>query len=279
MFKLHSLCLGMSLWALSACHFTTQKKNDKAPPGDEGATSHSTALAAAPHVTQHHIAQGSSFYQTLRDLGVESQTILDLVNSSKPLFRVQDVGAGTTFTITWDSSTEDKPLKLDLRYAADSSLVMERSSTNLEWTARQVQLPVTIQTRTFHGIVATSLWESADIVGMDPSLISNLAEVFAWQIDFNRSVQKGDRWRLTVEEKRVNDEAIGWGNILVAEYENDGQRYTGIRYPQEGEPAAYYAPNGQSLRRMFLKSPIKYGRITSGFSHSRFHPILRENRP
>ncbi|RYZ71780.1 MAG: peptidase M23, partial [Proteobacteria bacterium] len=131
----------------------------------------------------------------------------------------------------------------------------------------------------FIGAVDSSLWESADLVGMDANLISSLAEVFAWQVDFSREVRRGDRWRLTVEQKLVGDEVIGWGNILAAEYESGDQVYTGVRYPQVGPNASYYASNGNSLKQLFIKSPLKFGRITSGFSKGRFHPVLKIYRP
>ena len=242
---------------------------------------HSEIELAAPKstTTTHRVAKGSSFYQSLRNEGLASSTILEIVNSAKPIFSLQGIGAGTPFEISWDGPEKNTPLKLTLRYAVDSSLVLERANPGLEWTASTLKHPITLIHQTFHGLVVSSLWESAEIAGMDSNLISSLAEVFAWQIDFNRQVKRGDRWRLTVEQKLVDNEVIGWGNILVAEYENNGQSFTGIRFPSEGSHASYYFPDGQSLKRMFTKSPIKFGQITSGFSHSRFHPILKENRP
>jgi murein DD-endopeptidase MepM/ murein hydrolase activator NlpD len=133
--------------------------------------------------------------------------------------------------------------------------------------------------RTFTGTVASSLWESAEDIGVDPILIVQLTEIFAWQVDFNREVQPGDQWRLVVEERFARDQAIGWGSILAAQYVNQGETFTAVKFPQEGPGGAYFTPDGESLRRMFLKSPIKFGRISSRFSHKRFHPILKKNRP
>lgn len=290
MFKLHSLYMTSALSALSACNIGTPRALNAGhpPPGIEAetplgpyasSTKQAKSQPADQFVSHHKVPQGSSFYQMAKNLGVEAPTILEWVKTAKDSFPLDEVVAGTAFSITWDSIEKTSPQRLELKYAADSSLVIEKGQTDLEWTASKVQLPVKMVQKTFSGSVESSLWESAETGGMDPSLIIKLTEVFAWQVDFNRSVKKGDRWRLTVEQKLVNDEVIGWGPILVAEYENSGQSFTGIRYPQTGETGAYYAPNGQSLKRMFLKSPIKFGRITSGFSQSRFHPILNVNRP
>jgi murein DD-endopeptidase MepM/ murein hydrolase activator NlpD len=261
-----------------ACN-QSQKHDSVQPAPVSPAVKTARLEAPAAFMTQHQVDKGSSMYQTLKSEGFYPQTILELVKVAKPILPLQDVASGTTFEITWDGPERNTPLKLALRFAADLSLVIERNGPGLEWTATKVEHPISIVQKTFHGFVNSSLWESAEFVGMDPSLITSLAEVFAWQIDFNREVKRGDRWRLTVEQKLVDDKVIGWGNILVAEYENEGQVYTGIRYPAQGENASYYFPNGQSLKRMFIKSPIKFGRITSGFSRSRFHPVLHVHRP
>lgn len=278
MFKLRSCAMAAILCLQPACN--QSQNHDSVQPRTVSPAEKTAKLEApAAFVTQHTVEKGSSMYQTLKSEGLFPQTILELVKAAKPILPLQDLASETTFEITWDGPERNTPLKLALRYAADSSLVIERNGPGLEWTATKIEHPISVVQKTFHGFVSSSLWESAEFVGMDPSLITNLAEVFAWQIDFNRQVKRGDRWRLTVEQKMVDDKVIGWGNILVAEYENDGQLFTGIRYPAEGENASYYFPNGQSLKRMFIKSPIKFGRITSGFSRSRFHPVLHIHRP
>jgi murein DD-endopeptidase MepM/ murein hydrolase activator NlpD len=107
-----------------------------------------------------------------------------------------------------------------------------------------------------------------------------LADIFAWQIDFAREVRAGDRWRILVEQRYAGEKNIGWGNILAAEYEHDGQLHSAaLLRDGEGKELGYFAPDGKSLRRMFLKAPLKFGRITSRFQRARFHPILKVARP
>jgi murein DD-endopeptidase MepM/ murein hydrolase activator NlpD len=276
--KLRSLKLLTLVSSLAACHaIKPQSKPFGASP--PGSSENSQPAPSSHHVTLHEVSQGSNLYNSLKQAGVNSQTVLEWVKVAKDILPLKEIAPGTEFKLAWDSPEKELPMSFELRYAADSSLIITRGESELEWTAKSIKFQVSTIQKTFHGVVDSSLWESAEIVGVDPSLITNLAEVFAWQIDFNRAVKRGDRWRLTVEQKFVEDKPIGWGSILVAEYENEGQMYTGIRFPQTGDLASYYAPNGQSLKRMFLKSPIKFGRITSGFSKSRFHPILQTSRP
>ena len=114
---------------------------------------------------------------------------------------------------------------------------------------------------------------------MDGALINKIAAVFAWQIDFARGVQPNDRWRIAVERLYADGKPIGWGNIIAAEYENTGVLVSAVRYVREGVKGEYFQPDGNSLKRMFLKSPLRFGRITSRFNRSRFHPILKKRRP
>ena len=150
---------------------------------------------------------------------------------------------------------------------------------NDTWVAEKITETVDIKVLTFSGLVTSSLWESAQKAKMDPNLISELADIFAWEVDFSREVRENDRWRLTVEQKLVKGEPVGWGSILAAEYENAGTPYQAALFRLNGEDIGYFTPEGASLRKMFLKSPIRYGRITSGFSMRRFHPILKTRRP
>lgn len=281
MVNLRIATLSASLCLLAACK-PQASDEAKAPPGNVEAASTSTQILEVPtsYVSEHEFQKGSSFYNSLRALNISSPTILQIVDSAKAIFRLQDIGAGVKYSISWKDEAKTEPSSIEIRIAADSSLVIEKNDeSNLEWTATKNELPVTISNKTFIGAVDSSLWESADLVGMDANLISALAEVFAWQVDFSREVRRGDRWRLTVEQKMVGDEFIGYGNILAAEYENGSQVYTGVRYPQVGPNASYYAANGNSLKQLFIKSPVKFGRVTSGFSKARFHPVLKTHRP
>jgi murein DD-endopeptidase MepM/ murein hydrolase activator NlpD len=118
-----------------------------------------------------------------------------------------------------------------------------------------------------------------DAAGERPDLSIALAAIFAGEVDFNSELQPGDRFRLSVEKSTREGMFAGYGPIAIAELENAGHRYRAIRFtPPDGEPG-YYDEQGRSLRRFFLKSPLKFEpRVTSRFSSSRLHPILHERR-
>jgi murein DD-endopeptidase MepM/ murein hydrolase activator NlpD len=102
-----------------------------------------------------------------------------------------------------------------------------------------------------------------------------MADVFAGEIDFNADLQPGDTFRVLVERHTREGKLSGYGAILAAEFVNDGRKLRAIRFTPDGAAPAYYDENGRSLKRFFLKSPLKFEpRITSSFSTSRMHPIL-----
>lgn len=148
------------------------------------------------------------------------------------------------------------------------------------WFAEQSTKVFQEKERQFAGKVDTTLWGSAAAVGMDIQLLVRLAEVFAWAIDFSREIQKGDEWRLVAVEYVDGNKHIGWKDIQIAEIKHSGQVFQAINYEDnETKRKGFFTALGESLEKIFLKSPIKFGRVTSKFARKRFHPILLTNRP
>ncbi|MFW7381702.1 MAG: M23 family metallopeptidase [Oligoflexus sp.] len=238
-------------------------------------------------VEKHAVKHQSTLYSELRQLSLSSQEILDLIEKSRPFASLDRVAVNFTFLSKWQENKDpfevkegavDKTLK-ELEFILSETQSLHAKKIADGWSLEMEDHPIQKELRSYYGAVTSSLWESATQSGMEPSLIIQLTEIFAWQVDFNREVQPGDHWRLVVEEHFARDKSIGWGEILAAEYVKQGETFTAIKYPQEGTGGSYYSADGQSLRLMFLKSPIKFGRISSRFSHKRFHPILKQNRP
>lgn len=251
-------------------------------PAQESQLSHAEELSShAPEVMEevypYEIRPRVTLSSALRDLGVTPQEIWEIVNAAKPHRDLGFLQPGTRFFLNW---TEDKIPRLQgIQFKFSEIEKLKVENTSGQWTAEAIQEPVEIQVVTFSGQVESSLWESAQQAEMDPALISELAEIFSWQVDFAREVRADDRWRLSVERHFVKGKPIGWGSILAAEYENAGELHTAALFRIEGKNKGYFAPDGTSLKRMFLKSPIKFGRISSRFQRRRFHPVLKKHRP
>jgi murein DD-endopeptidase MepM/ murein hydrolase activator NlpD len=221
----------------------------------------------------HVIAPNSTLFSLLRELDVPPATIQQIVNAAKPVQNLARIQPGIRFQIFSDSSPEQQIGGIQFHISAIEQLDIRK--VDGIWVAKKMIEQVDLKTVTFSGAVTSSLWESAVRAKMDPDLISELADIFGWEVDFAREVRVNDRWRISVEQKLVKGKPIGWGAILAAEYVNAGTPFQAALFRLNGEDMGYYTPQGGSLRKMFLKSPIRYGRITSGFSKKRFHPILQ----
>jgi murein DD-endopeptidase MepM/ murein hydrolase activator NlpD len=133
-------------------------------------------------------------------------------------------------------------------------------------------------TTTIAAEIDSSLYDALRAAGEEPQLVQQLVDVFQWDIDFF-SLQKGDAFSLVVEKKYAGADLVGYGPIVAARFIHDGTTYEAFRNEQTDGRAGYYTRNGTPLRKQFLKAPLQFTRITSGFSKRRFHPVLKYFRP
>jgi murein DD-endopeptidase MepM/ murein hydrolase activator NlpD len=124
------------------------------------------------------------------------------------------------------------------------------------------------------GEIRSSLFEAIDAIGEQDQLVIAFAEILAWEVDFYKDVREGDRFKVVVEKVYKGDQFIQYGSIYAVEYQSGEKKITGIEY--QGE---YYNEDGVSLRKAFLKAPLRFNRISSRFSRARRHPILGGIRP
>ena len=122
-------------------------------------------------------------------------------------------------------------------------------------------------------MIEASLWVTMTDAGADPRLIHALSEVYAWQVDIYR-IQKGDKFKVIYEELYVNDEKAGIGKIIGAIFNHMEKDYYAIFFDQ-GSGISYFDEVGQSLQKQFLKSPLRYTRISSRYTRKRYHPVLK----
>lgn len=128
------------------------------------------------------------------------------------------------------------------------------------------------------GSIERSLFEDGQDAGLSDPLILHVAEIFGWDIDFTLDLRPGDSFAVIHEEKYWLGQKIADGDILAAEFVNQGRTYRAIGYRDESGQIEYYTPAGVTLRRAFLRTPVKFSRVSSAFSNSRYHPILKSWR-
>lgn len=129
------------------------------------------------------------------------------------------------------------------------------------------------------GTIQQSLFLTSTQMGLDDDITIRLAQIFQWDIDFVLDIRKGDSFHVLFEELYLDDEFLGFGNILAAEFVNQGKRYRAVRYTDANGHADFFAPNGDSMRKAFLRAPVDFTRISSNFNMRRLHPLYKTTRP
>jgi murein DD-endopeptidase MepM/ murein hydrolase activator NlpD len=143
----------------------------------------------------------------------------------------------------------------------------------------RVERPISSEVVRLEGVVESSLFGAMDGAGGDPELAVRVAQVYQWDIDFLRDIRKGDTFVVVVDRQTVEGEFFGWGTVFATRFVNDGRTLDAVVYPDDNGRLGYYDLEGQPLRKQFLRSPLKFSRVTSRFSMNRFHPVLRRSMP
>lgn len=201
-----------------------------------------------------------------------------LVASIAAAMDVRRLRAGQPYLL--DRLLDGRVRRFDYELDNDRMLVVRRASFDgaPRFVATIDRIPKHIAVVAVEGEInreTNSLVASLDQAGERIELALGMADVFSGEIDFNSDLQPGDRFRVLVERHTREDKLSGYGPILAAEFVNDGRILKAIRFTPDGGSPGYYDENGRSLKRFFLKSPLKFEpRITSRFSSSRRHPIL-----
>lgn len=205
-----------------------------------------------------------------------------LVASIASAMDVRKMRAGQPYAI--DRLLDGRVRRFEYEIDADKRLVVDRASMDgaARFVATVERIPKETTVVAVEGDInreTSSLVAALDKAGERVELALGLADVFSGEIDFNSDLQPGDTFRVLVERQAREGKLSGYGAILAAEFVNDGRALRAIRFTPDGGSTAYYDENGRSLKRFFLKSPLKFEpRITSRFSSSRKHPILGYNR-
>ncbi len=206
--------------------------------------------------------------------GVGMVTIDKLARKSKPVFDVRKIKSGQKYTVfqTTDSLQEARYFVYEnspteyFVYELFDTLRIYRGEKEVEARQRRAQ-----------GVIETSLWNTMEGNNLDPVLALRLSDIYAWTIDFF-AIQQGDRFRVIYDELYVDSCQIGIGEIYAVEFDHYGSENYAFRFFQD-ERYDYFDETGVSLRKAFLKAPLHFSRISSRFSNSRLHPILRIRRP
>jgi murein DD-endopeptidase MepM/ murein hydrolase activator NlpD len=231
-------------------------------------------------VIEGRIESGQTLSASLRSQGVSPQTVHEIAGAMAPYFDFRHARPGHRYEIARDAS--GRLLHFVYRTSEDNAYYLDRRGDSYRVEQRQVDLvprPAMIA-----GLVSTTIYGAIQALGESGQLARDFAEVFAWDIDFQRSVKPGDAFQIVYERlvRIASDGSESYvrpGRILAARYDGSAGRHTAFYFEAEEGRGGYYRTDGTSVEGEFLMAPLRHARVTSKFSQARRHPILKVTRP
>lgn len=215
------------------------------------------------------VASGESI-SILLDEYLTLQEIDGLNRKSRSIFPLTRICAGQPYKICL---TEGEFDRFEYDISRDEQLIIVRGTEDFD--VKRQPIDYTVKNELVRGTIDTSLFEAVTASGEQPELAMNLADIFAWDIDFILDIRQGDSFQAVVEKRFRDGAPAGYGKILAAEFNNQGESYRAFRYKDGERSGGYYDENGNSVRKLFLKAPLSFSRISSGFTMRRYHPITK----
>jgi murein DD-endopeptidase MepM/ murein hydrolase activator NlpD len=249
---------------------------DSPPSPSEGTTGEIPRnIPATSRLIEDVVKRGETMVDIFQKYGVDIQELLRLKEASAGIHRLRNISAGKPYKIELapDNSV------LSLTYQIDDDVLLNVTRFDPEFRAEKIVIPYEKRERKLGGIIENNLYEALGNDGESAQLAYALSDIFSWDIDFTTDLRKGDTFRFVVEELWLGGRFKRFGEILAAEFVNDGTTSRAFRYEGPDGRAGYYDDEGKSLQRSFLKAPLSYRRISSGFTFHRMHPILKIRRP
>ena len=222
------------------------------------------------------LRRGDTLMSALGRLGFDRRASTDVADALRAggadLRRMR---ASDELEVTW--TLEGEPVSV--RWESSPWLGFAAVATDDGWEMRRAETRPDVRVEAVSGEVRRSLFEAVEAMGESPQLVLELVEIFSSDFDFTADSRSGDRFRLLVEKRYAGEQFVDYGQVLAAQYLSDGRILTGVGFEPAGGRVAYYDLDGRSLKKSFLKSPLEFTRITSGFTYARPHPILGGVRP
>lgn len=210
----------------------------------------------------------------LSEYGVPNPSINRVVQLSQNVFDVRKIKSGNPYVVFQTKDSLNKTRYVVYEHTQTDYIVFDLGDPIKVF--KETKQIITGQ-KTASGVISISLWHTIKEKNLNPALVNDLSEIFAWSIDFF-GLQKGDSFKIIYEEQYVDSTSIGISKIYAAWFNHMGEDFYAIPFVQN-DRESFYDIEGNSLKKAFLKAPLRFSRISSGFSNSRLHPILKIRRP
>ncbi len=222
------------------------------------------------HLVEGEISPGDVLSKVLVPLGVSLGDLEVLINDGREIFDVRKIRPNHKWTTLFETDSAASPSFFVYERSVKDFVVFSLKDSLAIWNGSH---PVTYEMQKSTGIIMNSLYQTLDDAGAPTTLALDMNNIFAWTIDFYR-LQKGDAFEVLYEQELVDGAATGAQNILAVNFTHK-DRERKAYYFNNDSIAAYFDDKGESLRKAFLKAPVKYSRISSKFTGKRFHPVLK----
>ena len=224
---------------------------------------------------EEQVKPGDSLAKIFSRLDLSASLLHRIVNSSKEAKSLAHIKPGEVLRVRVD----DEGQLLELIHQRSQVRSLQILPAGDSFKARKIERNLDKRVTHASGTITSSLYESAKRAGLTDTLVMELANIFGWDVDFALEIRSGDRFSLIYEEEYLDGEKYGNGAILAAEFVNQGKVFRAVRYQDEQDHSSYFSPDGNSMRKAFLRAPVDFRRISSRFTRSRWHPVLGKKRP
>ena len=225
--------------------------------------------------TSKTIQSGDNLSTLFQSQGLGAAVVFQI--SQTPVFgkKLADIRPGETLEFRINKDGELTQFRY-IQSRLDSIFFNKKED---EYTAEQITLAPQVRPTYASAVIEDSLFIASQKAGLSQRLTMELAGIFGWDIDFVQDIRTGDSFTLLYEEKYLDSDKLGDGDILAASFTNQGQTFTAIRYTDSNGDTRYYTPEGKSMKKAFLRTPVDFTRISSRFNPNRLHPIFKTRRP
>ncbi|MBY4678309.1 peptidoglycan DD-metalloendopeptidase family protein [Marinobacterium sp. CAU 1594] len=229
--------------------------------------------AAQENWLKFKVGKGDTLSGMFDKAGLPARTALAVANAAKGKKAFNRIYPGESLQFLIEDGELVKARHVHNRLSSTIAL-----RTDQGFRIDTIERAPDIELRYTEAVIDDSMFLAGERAGMPSRIIMSMASIFGWDIDFAMDIRKGDRFNILYEEKYLDGEKIGTGAIVAAEFTNQGRTYTALRYTDRDGNTSYYTPDGRSMRKAFLRTPVDFARISSYFNLKRKHPILNRIR-
>lgn len=217
-------------------------------------------------VKEYQVQSGDTFAGVMTKMGVPYEETLSIISYSKEVFDLTKMNTGKLLKLVFVNEAFAA-----MEYPLNNDEVIHIKKEGDEFKVAKEDIPYVTETATAKGTITDSLFIAGQNAGLEDKTIMKLADIFSSDIDFTTDIQENDSFHIFYEKRTLDGKESGDGKVLAAKFTNNGTTYTAFLYNEK-----FYDEEGRSLTRQFLKSPLNYTRISSGYTNNRKHPITKQ---